>query len=43
MEPVFGAFVAGILVGTARGVDQTRFAPLRTVVLSVLAPLFLAT
>ena len=43
MEPVFGAFVAGILVGTARGVDQMRLAPLRTVVLSVLAPIFLAS
>jgi Kef-type K+ transport system membrane component KefB len=43
MEPVFGAFVCGILVGTARRQDQARLAPLRTVVLSVLAPLFLAT
>jgi Kef-type K+ transport system membrane component KefB len=43
MEPVFGAFVAGILLGTARKQDLARLAALRTVVLSVLAPLFLAT
>jgi Kef-type K+ transport system membrane component KefB len=43
MEAVFGAFVAGILIGTARQQDIARLAPLRTVVLSVLAPLFLAT
>src|SRR6266498_2685466 len=42
LEPVFGAFVAGILIATARPA-QVRLAPLRTVVLSVLAPLFLAT
>ncbi len=43
MEPVFGAFVAGILIGLPGAADQTRLAPLRTVVLSVLAPLFMAT
>ncbi|MGY1683314.1 cation:proton antiporter [Geodermatophilus sp. SYSU D01176] len=43
MEPVFGAFVVGVLIGTARQQDVSRLAPLRTVVLSVLAPLFLAT
>jgi Kef-type K+ transport system membrane component KefB len=43
MEPVFGAFVAGILIGAARQEDVARLAPLRTVVLSVLAPVFLAT
>jgi Kef-type K+ transport system membrane component KefB len=42
LEPVFGAFVAGILIATSRPA-QVRLAPLRTVVLSVLAPLFLAT
>ncbi|MBB5870002.1 Kef-type K+ transport system membrane component KefB [Allocatelliglobosispora scoriae] len=42
MEPVFGAFVAGILITTSPAA-QVRLAPLRTVVLSVLAPLFLAT
>jgi Kef-type K+ transport system membrane component KefB len=43
MEPVFGAFVAGILVGAPRAADQVKLAPLRTVVLAVLAPIFLAT
>jgi K+:H+ antiporter len=43
MEAVFGAFVVGVLIG-ARGVTEPRrLAPLRTVVLSVLAPIFLAT
>jgi Kef-type K+ transport system membrane component KefB len=43
MEAVFGAFVAGLLVGSPRAVDQKRLASLRTMVLSVLAPLFLAS
>jgi Kef-type K+ transport system membrane component KefB len=43
MEPIFGAFVAGILIATSGHEVQTRLAPLRTVVLSVLAPLFIAT
>ncbi|GAA2553561.1 hypothetical protein GCM10010435_24930 [Winogradskya consettensis] len=43
MEPVFGAFVAGLLVGVPGGADQVKLAPLRTVVLAVLAPIFLAT
>jgi Kef-type K+ transport system membrane component KefB len=43
IEAVFGAFVIGIIIGTARRQDVARLAPLRTVVLSVLAPLFLAT
>ncbi|GGM06043.1 cation:proton antiporter [Dactylosporangium sucinum] len=50
MEALFGAFVAGILIGQARADDEGAprrlwqdLAPLRTVVLSVLAPLFLAT
>ncbi|MGW4528468.1 cation:proton antiporter [Amycolatopsis sp. NPDC004378] len=42
MEPVFGAFVGGILITQSRSA-QPKLAPLRTVVLSVLAPLFLAT
>jgi Kef-type K+ transport system membrane component KefB len=41
LEAVFGAFVAGILVGSAA--DPARLAPLRSVVMSVLAPLFLAS
>ncbi|TDD91857.1 cation:proton antiporter [Actinomadura rubrisoli] len=43
LEAVFGAFVMGILVGNASGVDPARLAPLRTVTLSVLAPVFFAT
>jgi Kef-type K+ transport system membrane component KefB len=43
LEPIFGAFVAGILIGAPRAADQVKLAPLRTVVLSVLAPIFLAT
>ncbi|GAA0556402.1 cation:proton antiporter [Actinomadura livida] len=43
MEGVLGAFYAGILIGSSRWVDRERLAPLRTFVLSVLAPLFFAT
>jgi K+:H+ antiporter len=43
MEAIFGAFVAGILIAACGHEVQTRMAPLRTVVLSVLAPLFIAT
>ncbi|WP_242624687.1 cation:proton antiporter [Krasilnikovia cinnamomea] len=41
MEPVLGAFVAGLLVLRAGMADPARLAPLRVVVHSVLAPLFL--
>ncbi|GIM92594.1 cation:proton antiporter [Paractinoplanes toevensis] len=43
LEAVFGAFVAGILIGTFGRIDPRRLAPLRTVVMAVLAPLFFAT
>jgi Kef-type K+ transport system membrane component KefB len=43
MEPIFGAFVAGVLIGMPGAADRVKLAPLRTVVLSVLAPIFLAT
>lgn len=43
MEPIFGAFVMGILIGLPGAADQAKLAPLRTVTLSVLAPIFLAT
>ncbi|GAB2930759.1 hypothetical protein GCM10027280_17860 [Micromonospora polyrhachis] len=43
LEAVFGAFVGGILVGSSGAVDLARLAPLRTVVMAVLAPLFFAT
>lgn len=43
LEAVFGAFICGILIGTAGKVNPTKLAPLRTVVLSGLAPIFFAT
>jgi len=43
LEAIFGALVAGVLLGLPGGVEPARLAPLRTVVLSVLAPLFLAS
>ncbi|MEV0829573.1 cation:proton antiporter [Nonomuraea rubra] len=43
LEAVFGAFVMGILIGSAGKVDAAKLAPLRTVVLGALAPVFFAT
>jgi Kef-type K+ transport system membrane component KefB len=43
MEPVFGAFVVGILIGAPGAANHFKLAPLRTVTLSVLAPIFMAT
>jgi Kef-type K+ transport system membrane component KefB len=43
MEPVFGAFVGGIMIGSCRDLKLASLAPLRTVVLAVFAPLFFAT
>lgn len=43
MEAIFGAFVVGILIGLPGAADQRQLAPLRTIVMSVLAPLFMAT
>lgn len=43
LEAVLGAFLCGILLGTCRSSGYDWAAPLRTVVLSVLAPLFFAT
>lgn len=43
LEAVFGAFVVGMLIGSTLGVNRHRLAPLRTVVLSVFAPVFFAT
>jgi Kef-type K+ transport system membrane component KefB len=43
LEPVFGAFICGLLIGGAGRVEPASIAPLRTVVLSVLAPIFFAT
>jgi Kef-type K+ transport system membrane component KefB len=45
LEPVLGAFIAGMLIGSAGSagsLDLARLAPLRAVVLAVLAPLFFA-
>ncbi|MEU2170972.1 cation:proton antiporter [Micromonospora chersina] len=42
MEPVFGAFMAGILIAGSRAV-QPKLAGLRTIVFGVLAPIFMAT
>ncbi|MFC5289072.1 cation:proton antiporter [Actinokineospora guangxiensis] len=42
LEPIFGAFVVGLLISQVPAA-QPKLAPLRTVVLAVLAPLFLAT
>jgi Kef-type K+ transport system membrane component KefB len=43
LEAVFGAFVCGIVISSCGTLDLTRFAPLRSAVLYVLAPLFFAT
>ncbi|WP_328499718.1 cation:proton antiporter [Streptomyces sp. NBC_00457] len=42
-EAVFGAFLGGLLIGSAKIADLGRLAPLRAVVVSVFAPLFFAT
>jgi Kef-type K+ transport system membrane component KefB len=42
LGPIFGAFVVGVLVGSPEVIDPARLAPLRAVVNSVLAPIFLA-
>jgi Kef-type K+ transport system membrane component KefB len=43
LEAVFGAFVCGVLIGSSGELDRAKLAPLRTVVLAVLAPIFFAT
>ncbi|MCG5217655.1 cation:proton antiporter domain-containing protein [Streptosporangium soli] len=43
LEAIFGAFVMGILISEYGKPDPARLAPLRTVVLAVLAPIFFAT
>ncbi|HET8642269.1 MAG TPA: cation:proton antiporter [Pseudonocardiaceae bacterium] len=42
LEAIFGAFIAGIMIGAPGVVDRRKLAPLTSVVLWVLAPLFLA-
>lgn len=43
MEPIFGAFLCGILIGSDRRTRLPDMVPLRIFVLAVLAPLFFAT
>jgi Kef-type K+ transport system membrane component KefB len=43
LEAVFGAFIGGIVVGSALGAGRARLAALRTVVVAALAPIFFAT
>ena len=43
LEPVVGAFLCGIVIGSCRDVDRGWTQPLNAVVLSVLAPIFFAT
>lgn len=43
MEAIFGAFIAGIIIGAPNTADHAKLAPLRAVVLWVLAPLFVAS
>ena len=43
MEPVLGTLLCGMLIGSSRWVDRSRIAPLRTVVMFVLAPIYFAT
>ncbi|MCO5995879.1 cation:proton antiporter [Actinoallomurus rhizosphaericola] len=43
LDPVFGAFIGGVLISAAGSEARERLAGLETVVMSVLAPIFLAT
>ncbi|GAA3465005.1 cation:proton antiporter [Saccharothrix longispora] len=43
LEPILGAFVCGLLISWSGVLDRAKLTPLRTVVMSVLAPLFFAT
>ncbi len=43
MESFFGAFVIGMVIGSTRVADPAKLAPLRTFVLAILVPLFLAS
>jgi Kef-type K+ transport system membrane component KefB len=43
MEPVLGTLLCGMLIGSSRWVDLDRLAPLRTLVMAVLAPIYFAT
>ncbi len=43
LEPILGTFLCGILLGTSGILNRTKLAPLRTIVMAVLAPIFFAT
>ncbi|XVQ09760.1 cation:proton antiporter [Spirillospora sp. CA-255316] len=43
LEPIFGAFLCGAVIGSTGVMDGARLAPLRTLVLAFLAPIFFAT
>jgi Kef-type K+ transport system membrane component KefB len=43
LEPVFGAFVCGIVIASAEGLSRARLAPLQSVVMGVFAPIFFVT
>jgi Kef-type K+ transport system membrane component KefB len=43
LEAVFGAFVAGVMIGNSGTLDRTKLNPLRVAVMWVLAPLYFAT
>ncbi|MGF7235550.1 MAG: cation:proton antiporter [Frankia sp.] len=43
LEPILGAFAVGMALGAGRDFRPPELAPLRTVVLGILAPLFFAT
>jgi Kef-type K+ transport system membrane component KefB len=43
MEPVLGTLLCGLLIGSSRWVDRERLAPVRTLVMGVLAPIYFAT
>ncbi|MEJ2853404.1 MULTISPECIES: cation:proton antiporter [unclassified Saccharothrix] len=43
LEPILGTFLCGILLSTSGLLDRRKLAPLRTMTLAVLAPIFFAT
>ncbi|WP_242614323.1 cation:proton antiporter [Actinomadura roseirufa] len=43
LESIFGGFVCGIVIGSTGAVEASHLAPLRTIVLGFMAPVFFAT
>jgi Kef-type K+ transport system membrane component KefB len=43
MEPVLGTLLCGMLIGSSGRIDLAKLAPLRTLVMAVLAPIYFAT